>query len=96
MVKLTKKEQEEIHEKFKDIMSRETEITESMQFSLHELDNTSYKDIPTPLFWFMMAHASLTHIREQLKEDSFFDFMEQAANEINYKVKGKEKSKGGH
>jgi|TARA_R110000824_G_C15190808_1_gene674710 type I restriction-modification system DNA methylase subunit len=96
MVKLTKKEQQEIHEKFKEIMSREAEITESMQFSLHELGNTSYKDIPTPLFWFMMAHTSLTHIREQLKEDNFFEFMEQAANEINYKVKENTKSKGGH
>ena len=96
MVNLTKKEQSEIKEKFQEIMSREDEITKSMEFSLDDLNNTSYKDIPTPLFWFMMAYTSLTHIREQLKEDNFFDFMEQAANEINYKVKDNKKSQGGH
>ena len=55
MVILTKKEQREIKEKFQEIMSREDEITKSMEFSLEELNNTSYKDIPTRLFWFMIA-----------------------------------------
>ena len=87
---LTLEERKEIYKEIEKTMSDSKNISQELEMTLDKLNLTGYSELKHPMFWYLILNTAMRVVRENITEETFYDFMEFETNDINEKFKANE------